>query len=203
MVKRRMRIAQFLVAGALTAGLALMGTGSTRAAGFAGHWKVTLSARCANSPQNAKVCSVVFGGLKGTGARGTIFTEQLSVTVNVAANGHYTAAGSGKLTERATGAKVHGCPSVKSFGRVLFTGTCTIVQTYKGHIANDPRGFPVFYGETYTLTFNGKYLGGFKDTNSGLPSPARVGTYGSAWAAHLAGLKSVPPGFSFISVVSR
>jgi hypothetical protein len=190
-------------AAAVAGGLALAGAGRSNASSFTGHWKVVLNARCANSPQNAKICNKVFGGLKGIGVTGTTLSEQFTVNVTVAANGHYTAPGSGTISESGSGAKVRGCPSATKYGTIVYSGTCPFSAFYKGHIADSKYGFPEFHGETYSITFNGRQLGTFKDDNSGMPSPARLGTYSAAWVAQIVGSKTVPAGFGFSEVVSR
>lgn len=200
---RRRSIVQLLAVGALAAGTGLIGIRTSHAAGNAGHWKAIINASCVNSPQNAKVCNEVFGGLKGVGVKGSTLNEQFTVNVTVGPNGKYTALGSGSISMSTPGAKLRGCPSASKFGTVLFTGTCPFASSYVGQIAGSKYGFPVFKGKTYTLTFNGKKIGTFKDTNSGLPSPAKVGRYTSAWAARIVGLKSAPAGFVFNEVVSR
>jgi hypothetical protein len=197
------KFGRLLTGGLVAAGLTVAGAGQGHAASFAGHWKVVINAVCANSPQNAKVCGQVFGQLKGVGVPGTTLSERFTVKPTVAANGSYTASGSGYINESGTKASVHSCPSPSKFGNVIYTGTCPFSSTYQGHIANSKYGIPVFYDATYTLTFNGKKMGTFKDDHSGLPSPARVGTYSAAWAAHVSGAKTASPGFGFSEVVTH
>ncbi len=189
------------VAAALAVGLGAAGT--AQAANYAGHWKLTLSARCNNTPQNAKVCAYVVGQLGVIGKKGTVLSEAGYDALVVSANGKYTDSGVITLTEAAPGAKTHGCPSASKLSSVEFNGSCVLKETGRGHVANSSAG-PVFHSDYEVLTYNN--TAPIKDTtpsNSGLPSPAKTGSYSAAWAAHQAGSSSTPAGFSLQYVVTR
>jgi hypothetical protein len=175
-----------------------------QAASYGGHWKATLSVVCKDAKANANVCGYVLGTFAALGKAGTTLTEISTDTLTVAANNTFTDVETGTITMSALGVKIHGCPPLAKFGSALFNGTCLARGTGKGHIAIKG-GEPVFYYDSLTLSLQGKVLGTLKGAraNTGLPTPAKVGTYGAAWAARHANASSAPPGFSFQGVVSR
>jgi hypothetical protein len=191
-----------IVAAAL--GLPLAGAFPAQAASYAGHWKATLVASCQDSKANAKLCGYVLGSFAVLGKTGTTITETGTDNYTVAANGTFTDVQTEKLTVSAPGAKTHSCPSASKLQSVLFSATCSASATGKGRITIRG-GQPVFYYDSQTFYYQGKLLGTLKgaQANTGLPSPAKPGIYGAAWAAQHAHVSPVPSGFSFQGVITR
>jgi hypothetical protein len=175
-----------------------------QAARYAGHWRATLVTSCKDSKANSNVCGYVIGTFAALGKAGTTITESSTDMLTVAATGTFTDAETETLNVRAPGAKYHGCPPASKLASVLFNGTCSARGQGKGHIAIKG-GEPVFYYDSLTLSFQGKLLGTLKGVraNTGIPTPAKVGTYGAVWAARQAHASSAPSGFSFKGVLSR
>jgi hypothetical protein len=174
------------------------------ATGYAGHWTATLSETCKNSKANAKVCSYVLGSVVAIGKAGTTLSETSSGTYTVAANGRYTDNATARITVTDPHATLQGCPSASKLDAVRFNGTCSLRASGNGHVIVKG-GQPLFYDDFLTIYYQGKRLGSLKgaDANTGLPTPARVGIYGPAWAAREAGGSSAPTGFSFKGVIAR
>jgi hypothetical protein len=180
------------------------GTGS--ASGIAGHWAITYSATCMNSPQNVALCRALFGNLKAIGKRKTTLTLQGSDDYTVLGSGKYTDIGRFTLIEIAPAGKPTNCgtdPGVR-----LFHGRCVITSAGRGHVARGPRGVSIFYedfekvqilGVTKAVQVTGAAA------NSGPPAPVQSGRYSMVWIASALGFKAVPTGVTggFIMIHTR